>query len=172
MLFDAYGPFEMERELQGQWRAAFWNEVEEYCEGLSSAIGCYVFCTTHGETAKPWYVGKTLNQDGFRGEVFEPHKVLHYQSVMTSRKRSKPHIFLFPLVTDTFAFSENRSGAESVVDWLETMLIGMALSQNPDIMNTGKTMLHRNVYVNGVLGPQFQGKPTHAASFARKLFLG
>ncbi|EEX08761.1 hypothetical protein SL1157_0780 [Ruegeria lacuscaerulensis ITI-1157] len=47
----------------------------------------------------------------------------------------------------------------------------MALSQNPEIANTSKTRFHREVYVNGIIGEQFQGRPSNGANFAKRAFL-
>ena len=139
-------------------------------------IGCYAFCISNGQKVRPWYVGKTLAQGGFRDEVFTPHKILHYTEILNpqdkekSYRRGKPCILLFPLVSDTWRLSKSRANSDGYVDWLETTLIGMALSQNPEIANTSKTRFHREVYVNGLIGGQYQGRPSTGANFARKAF--
>jgi hypothetical protein len=177
MNFESCGPFHFPRERTGHWRKIFWQDVEEYWEGLSSGVGCYAFCIDNGRRVRPWYVGKTLAQGGFQDEVFTPHKLDHYAEILAphdedkSYRRGKPCILLFPLVTDTWRLSNNRSSSEPYVDWLETTLIGMALSQNPEIANTSKTRFHREVYVNGLIGGQFQGRPSNGANFAKQAFL-
>jgi len=58
--FDVYGPFAIGRD-QGQivrGQGALWEDVETADEGLSSAIGCYMFCLQHGDNLMPWHVGK------------------------------------------------------------------------------------------------------------------
>ncbi len=177
MNFESCGPFHFPRERTGHWKKIFWQDVEEYWEGLSSGVGCYAFCIDNGRRVRPWYVGKTLAQGGFQDEVFTPHKLDHYAEILAphdedkSYRRGKPCILLFPLVTDTWRLSNNRSSSEPYVDWLETTLIGMALSQNPEIANTSKTRFHREVYVNGLIGGQFQGRPSNGANFAKQAFL-
>tara|TARA_R110002049_G_scaffold265590_1_gene441721 strand:+ start:5016 stop:5555 length:540 start_codon:yes stop_codon:yes gene_type:complete len=176
MNFESCGPFEFPRARVGHWRKNFWKEVEGFWEGLSNAVGCYAFCIDNGRRIRPWYVGKTLAQGGFRDEIFTPHKLDHYFSILApgdkqkSYRQGKPSILLFPLVTDTWRVSENRSSSEAYIDWLETTLIGMALSQNPEIANTSKTRFHREVFVNGIIGGQFQGRPSGGANFARRTF--
>ncbi|MDP5308658.1 MAG: hypothetical protein ACU0DD_07380 [Paracoccus sp. (in: a-proteobacteria)] len=177
MNFESCGPFHFPRERTGRWRAAFWDDVEEYWDGLSRSVGCYAFCTDNGKKVRPWYVGKTLAQGGFRDEVFTPHKLQHYSEILApqdvdkSYRRGKPCILLFPLVTESWRLSSNRSSSEPYIDWLETTLIGMALSQNPEIANTSKTRFHREVYVNGLIGGQLQGRPSNDANFAKRAFL-
>lgn len=178
MNFDSCGPFHFPRERTGQWRSIFWQHVEEYWEGLSSAVGCYAFCVDNGQKVRPWYVGKTLAQGGFKDEVFTSHKLDHYTEILVpqdegkSYRKGTPCIVLFPLVTaETWRLSNNRSSSEPYIDWLETTLIGMALSQNPEIANTSKTRFHREVYVNGLIGGQFKGRPNSGATFAKKAFL-
>jgi hypothetical protein len=176
MNFESCGPFLFPRERTGQWQKEFWQVVDNYWEGLSNAIGCYAFCISNGQKVRPWYVGKTLAQGGFRDEVFTPHKILHYTEILNpqdkekSYRRGKPCILLFPLVSDTWRLSKSRANSNGFVDWLETTLIGMALSQNPEIANTSKTRFHREVYVNGLIGGQYQGRPSTGANFARKAF--
>ena len=177
MNFESCVAFHFPRERTGHWQKVFWNDVENYWEGLSNAVGCYAFCIENGRKVRPWYVGKTLSKDGFAGEVFTPHKLDHYSEILApgdaekSYRRGRPCIILFPLVTDTWRLSTNRSSSDAYVDWLETTLIGMALSQNPEIANTSKTRFHREVYVRGLIGQQSQGHPGNGAVFAKRAFL-
>ena len=177
MNFESCGPFNLPRAREGRWRQEFWEAVEGYWEGLQYGIGCYAFCVNGGRRPKPWYVGKTLAQQGFTGEIFTPHKLLHYDTIMRGSgdfpaRRGEPSIVLFPLVTDNWRLSSNRSSSAEYVDWLETTLIGMALSQNPEIANTSKTRFYKDVYVNGIIGGQYQGRPTSGATYAKRAFLG
>ena len=174
MNFESYGPFELDwNDDSTQWRANFWKEIEaqERYEGLSSAIGCYVFCLKYGNKLAPWYVGKTVNQYGFKGEVFESHKVDHYDELMEEKSRHKPHLMFFPLMTEeTWNFSKNRSQGEEQIDWLETTLIGMAYAANPELRNSSKTKYFRNAYINGIMGEHYYGRRTNDARAAAALF--
>lgn len=178
MLFESCGPFYLDRRKLESWgKRAFWQEVDTYWPSLSSAVGCYAFCLESQRGVAPWYVGKTIAQNGFKGEVFQEHKINHYQEIVrpTFRGRKfrtgKPCILLFPLVTKNFTLSKNRSSSDAYIDWLETTLIGMALSASPDIANTSKTRFHRDVYVHGLIGNQFSGRPSDAAQYAKRAFL-
>ncbi|WP_416876947.1 hypothetical protein [Litorimonas sp.] len=172
MNFECYGPYELNWwEDNDRWRADFWKQVEAEYDGLSEAIGCYVFCLRFGEKYLPWYVGQTLNQYGFKGEVFESHKVLHYEELMDEKQRHQPFLMLFPLMTEeNWNFSKNRSKGSEQIDWLETTLISMAYSANPEIRNMSKTAFSRYIYVNGIIGAQYPGRKTDAARVASKMF--
>jgi len=175
MQFDTCGPFNYPKERIRLWKKRFWDDVEEYWPGLPNAVGCYAFCIDNGRTVRPWYVGKTLSQYGFKGEIFEQHKMDHYNSIMGSTENGQPRrgegkIILFPLLTDTWGLSKNRSSSNEYIDWLETALIGMALAKNPEIANSSKTRFHKTVYVHGLIGRQQQGRPNKGAIFARSAF--
>ena len=175
MNFESFGPFDFDpMSVENRWRAKFWSDIRadyDYPDDLSSGIGCYAFCVCFGTNIKPWYIGKTCSKGGFRSEVFQPHKLKHYCDVLEGKK-GKAQIILFPLVTpDTWKISKNRTGSRTCIDWLETTLIGMAISRNPDIANVSKTMHHRSVYVRGILGAPDAGAPTLDARAARTAFL-
>lgn len=173
--FDSYGPFEAPRfdleEPRSQWRARFWEGVSTKSNvNLGSAIGCYVFCLSRGSKAKPWYVGKTVNREGFSGECLEPHKLSHHSTLMEAKRTHTPALMLFPLLTEGWGLSYAYSHGDAAIDWLETLLIGMAIRANPTISNVSKTRFHREVYVHGLVGRQFQGRPSNGAGFAKRLF--
>ena len=177
MNFESCGPFHFPREQGVNWKRTFWQNVDVYWEGLRNAVGCYAFCLESDKRVRPWYVGKTIAKGGFQDEIFTPHTLMHYSEIMApadadvAYRRGQPFILLFPLVTETWKLSNNRSSSDPYIDWLETTLIGMALSQNPEIANTSKTRFHREVYVNGLIGGQFQGRPSNGANFAKRVFL-
>lgn len=62
------------------------------------AIGCYVFCMKYGGKIRPWYVGMTVAKAGFRGEIFQQHKLEIYNECLDGR-RGTPVMFLFSLMT-------------------------------------------------------------------------
>jgi hypothetical protein len=172
MRFGTFGPFATGNRWNDDWHRSFWQDVESESLGLRGAIGCYMLCLKHGEKRLPCYVGKTLNQEGFYGEAFTDHKICIYEklysSINQSNKKSE-QVILFPLLTDTGNFSQNRSSSSSTIDWLETTLIGMALSKNPDLANSQKTSLFRNVVVPGILNSPV-GRPSASAQFASSVF--
>lgn len=157
--FDVYGPFEIPRDegACAKPQTAFWEEVEDYDEGLSGANGCYMFCLRNGVNYVPWYVGMTVSQRGFKGEIFQPHKLQTYDDVMSGR-RGIPFMFLFPLMTDgEMRFSRSLVEARSPVEWLEKTLMGMAYAKNEEISNVRDMGFVRNVEVRGLIGPRRPG---------------
>ena len=171
MLFETYGPFHLERDFSNDWRSRFWADVEDSDEGLSNAIGCYAFCLTFGTKTLPWYVGQTVNPNGFKAEVFTDHKMDHYRKILGAKPKQRASIFLFPLMTEGYSFAKKSAKGSQAIDWLEKTLIGMALSKNPNLANNRDTRMLKNIYVNGVLGKQSPGPLNVAASAARSVFL-
>ena len=170
MRYEVYGPFfapRAESEADGEALRAFWDVIEAEVPGLPRAIGIYVFSTCHGESFTPWYVGKTNAKTGFRGEIFQDHKLNHYVSA-GQRKRGYPTIHLIAKVEPrrgNFCRASARSGRE--IDELETVMIGMALRANPDVRNSKKTWFNRTCQVPGIIGDPPLGRPTTAITTLR-----
>lgn len=170
MYYEVYGPFwapRAEEEARGQALTIFWNEIEKVDPGLSRAIGIYVFSTCHGESYTPWYVGKTNAKLGFRGEIFQDHKLSHYVTA-GQRKKGYPAIHLIAKIEPNrgnFCRPSARSGRE--IDELETVMIGMALRANPDVRNSKKTWFNKNCHVHGIIGQPAAGRPSDAVASLR-----
>jgi hypothetical protein len=162
MYFGSDGPYNIPKIRNGQWRKKVWNSVEQEFAGMSEGIGCYLYATQFGNNKPiPWYVGMTLCQAGFAGEVFQaPHKTSILDRIQKSRPNCQLKLFLFPLVTETFEkLSKNRTSSERTIQWLERTLIGMATAKNPDCINVKDTTEHRNIQVAGLLGSKGRGRP-------------
>lgn len=178
LFFETFGPFRIEVE-DGRIKrpkASWWDEEVEGVtwEGLSRAIGCYMFVMGDANI-KPWYVGKTVNKHGFREEAFADHKLRHYNWVLSEGYRGPPQLYLFPMITRSFhqdwRFSKGWS-YERPIKWLESTLMGMAFSQNPDIANSKELKFFRTVHVRGILGRAPKGKRTGHIAKARQALLG
>lgn len=173
MNYEVYGPLwspRFEAEASGIALRVFWDEVEEMYPGLPRAIGIYVFSTCHGENYTPWYVGKTNAKGGFRGEIFQDHKLNHYVGA-SQRKKGHPAIHLIAKIEPArgnFCRASARSGRE--IDELETVMIGMALRANPDVRNSKKTWFNKNCSVPGIIGPAVNGRPSKAVTTLRNTF--
>jgi hypothetical protein len=111
----------------------------------------------------------TCAQTGFRGEVFEQHKLNHYNKVLSSQQGS-PIMFLMPLLTPDGKFSRDRNTTKPLIEWVEKMLLGVAVRKNPDCRNKRDTRYLRKVVVNGVFGAQGRGRPEEMAVAAREMF--
>ncbi|HEY5711739.1 MAG TPA: hypothetical protein VIT38_07575 [Allosphingosinicella sp.] len=178
MYFDMYGPFEIARDngCVPSRQPAMWGKVRNVCSSfdydeveLERAIGCYAFGLRYGDTFQPWYVGMTIAERGFRGEVFQPHKRRHYDAVIGERKGA-PIMFLMPLLTPEGRFSRDRGTNKPLIEWVEKMLFGVALKRNPKCRNQRDTRFLRNVVVHGVFNSRPPGKPGPSVIAARKMF--
>jgi hypothetical protein len=159
--FDVYGPFSVNRNGRDCPSAQrdLWHEAEQRGEGVSSAIGCYMFCISHGNTITPWYVGMTAARTGFRGEVFTSHKIGIYNECLNSNN-GNPVVFLFPLCSNgRDRFSRAYSSGRRVIEWLERMLMGFAYARNPAMSNTRGMHFLKNTTVLGVFGEKRRGRP-------------
>jgi hypothetical protein len=170
MQYQVFGPYwspRAEQEARGEALRMFWDEIEVLQPGLPRAIGIYVFSTCHGENYTPWYVGKTNAKAGFRGEIFQEHKLNHYVGA-SQRKRGYPAIHLIAKIEPlrgNFCRASQRSGRE--IDELETVMIGMALRANPHVRNSKKTWFNKTCQVPGIIGDPPIGRPSTAISSLR-----
>jgi hypothetical protein len=155
---------------------SWWREEVDCYDGESPArgIGCYMF-TLGDKAIKPWYIGKTWCKGGFRDEVFTDHKRQHYNDAPSGR-RGPAQIFLFPLITRHFhedwELSQDRTSTKRLINWLEKTLIGMALAQNPDLMNSRDTTFLRTVRLRGIIGRNPTGRPHGEVPAARRALTG
>jgi hypothetical protein len=136
---------------------------------LERAFGVYVFGISWGEKLTPWYVGQTVAKTGFRGEIFQDHKLKKYNKIVRNHS-GRPVMFLFPLLTPKDRFSQNRAAFNKrLVDWVETMLFGLTLAKNEDCQNLRGMKFLKECTVNGVLGPHYPGRPERQAAQAKRL---
>jgi len=181
MFFDVYGPFEIALDDNGQVTASqidLWEEVRVACAkasytpdtALSVGIGCYVFGLKYRSAIMPWYVGMTVAQAGFRGEIFERHKLDHYNMALKAKPHMTPVMFLFPLLTGDQHYATGRKNHVPLIRWVEKMLFGAALAQNPDCMNKRDTKFLRRVQVAGVFNHRPPGREKAAVEAVREMF--
>ena len=170
--FDTYGPLNIARTdgviTNGQ--AKLWDAADATCDGVSEAIGCYMFCIAHGKAVRPWYVGMTVAQGGLKAEAFTPHKLKIYNKVM-DKKRGRPVLFLFPLMTPSERFAQGAAAHKKLIQWLERYLMMTAFARNPEIKNVRDMKFLRQVEVLGVLGKR-PGRPYQQAADVRRALFG
>jgi hypothetical protein len=170
MRFGTFGPYAIPLDEYRNIPVSlsdFWEEVDSGWQGLSGALGCYVFgvVTSGTDRVAPWYVGKTNNQ-GFASECFTPHKRNHYSEALNHYDRAKPQLYLIAQFTgDGDRLSRGSSGP--AIDFLETYLIGLALRANEDLLNKKDTKLYREVVFPGFLN-SFPGSPGAPANRLRQ----
>jgi hypothetical protein len=164
MNFFPHFPIEIPRQRNGLIAAdkesltAFWSNVEkELEEGLSGAIGCYVFSTRAGKGALPWYVGFAEKQS-FRKECFTSHKLVHYNNVIAKRKGT-PLLTLVAKYTPKGKLINPTGNEHRDIQFLETILISNCLRRNANLYNMKDTKLLREMVVPGLLNTP-KGKAT------------
>ena len=160
MRFDVYGPYEIPRAQRGviswtsQKNKEFWGIIDEGLTSgrLSDACGCYVFTIKAGRTAQPWYIGKA-EKSSFKQECLNDRNIRLYNNELLNWKRGTPYLYLLPQVTEK---SKLRKPAGTDVkrpeiSALESILIGMGISKNPDLLNVRGTKMLREIEVIGFL---------------------
>jgi len=177
MYFDSYGPFRITLDSKiTSAQQTFWKAVRDKSshydhkeKELEGSFDCYVFGIEWGKTLTPWYVGQTVAETGFKGEIFQQHK-LDICNDVAENKNGNPIVFLFPLLTPDGYFSKNRSDLNKrLVTWTERMLFGFAITKNPECRNKQNTKFLRECTINGVMGPPVPGRLERMASNARRL---
>ncbi|RYY84788.1 MAG: hypothetical protein EOO15_18560 [Chitinophagaceae bacterium] len=149
--------------------AGFWAEIDEgIAEGLSGAIGCYIFSIRAGKGSRPWYVGLAEKQS-FKKECFTPHKINHYNNAIASRKGT-PMLTLLAKYTRNDKLVSPTGSSHRDIQNVETMLIANCLRKNPDLLNMRDTKLLREMIVRGMLN-DVKGKPT-ASIMSFKTLIG
>lgn len=157
MKFDVYGPFELlltgKRLHAKNARADFIEQTSEAVIGtktLADACGCYVFTIRAGRGTLPWYVGKT-EQRTFSKECLIDRNILMLNDLLHNRLRGRPELFLLPQVTPGGGFVSPTKSKKPPIDFLESMLIGMGVQRNKDLVNINKTKMLRELEVVGVM---------------------
>ena len=100
--------------------SAFWEKVDSLENGLSNAIGIYIFSIRTGGGTLPWYVGKS-EKTGFIRECFQSHKIKHYDNCIASRKGT-PLLTLIPKLTKAKYFAEPTGKEHKDISTLEKIL--------------------------------------------------
>ena len=164
MKFDVFGGFTV------TWKGAnaqFWQSVEEQRNGLSRAFGCYIFAIRNGRNFMPWYIGKTARQ-AFRDRFSSRD----HRRRLTDLAGENGELQIFLLAAQTpggsFMSPKENEAKEREIDYLETMLIGIALRRNMNIRNIAITTMLRNMSVPGMINNR-PGMPTRAVRDLRNV---
>ena len=135
----------------------FWERNEKY----KSRKGCYVFAIRAGKGFTPGYVGKATK--GFKGEVFQHHKLSRYQQFLADYAKGTPVLFFL------VAPLQKGKPNSSQISKIEKYLIDLAMTANPDLMNERGTKVPR-WGIQGVIRGK-KGK-TSSATQAFRTMLG
>ena len=158
------GPFQVSRKggmVDRDNIGDFWQRVDEYCPGLSDAVGCYIFGIRAGRGVRPWYVGKT-ERASFRKEVFTPHKLVLYGEALNEVRKGTAMLYFIAKSTPTGKFRRPTSGNVPAIGALEELLIGTALQKNPNLLNKRTTKHLREIEVPGYMNEK-RGPRTKSA---------
>ena len=143
----------------------FWNRVDgELEDGLSGAIGCYIFSVRAGNGSLPWYVGMAEMQS-FRRECFQPHKLVHYNNILAARGAGTPLLTLIAKYTPTGRLVGPTGNEHNDIQFLETLLIGKCIARNFDLYNKRDTRFLREMIVPGLLNSPQGRLPDSALDF-------
>lgn len=150
MLYKVFGPYGIPRDgvliaKTAADRREFWSAVEAEADGLPDACGCYVFSIRR----RAWYVGLAERQS-FCQECFSLHKLNQYNYSL-QRVSGEPQLHLIAKLTPTGRFAAPATNGHRDIEFLETLLIGMALNQNEDLQNIRGTKFLREMRVPGIL---------------------
>jgi hypothetical protein len=150
MLYRVFGPYAIPRDgvliaKTAADRREFWSAVEAEADGLPDACGCYVFSIRR----RAWYVGLAERQS-FCQECFSLHKLNQYNYSL-QRVSGEPQLHLIAKLTPTGRFAAPAANGHRDIEFLETLLIGMALNQNEDLQNIRGTKFLREMRVPGIL---------------------
>jgi hypothetical protein len=168
MNYEVFGGFAIPRKdnRHGDFDKSFWDTVVKKKDSdLPNACGCYVFALKNGDNIVAWYVGKTEKRT-FQQECFGAAQINIYNEVLVNHS-GKPLLFILPRLTSAKKiFSKPTKGRYRDVEFLETLLIGMALDRNKYLTNIKKTKLLREMIVPGVINSP-QARPMKAVSDLR-----
>ena len=151
MKYEVHGPFKVPRNRRlidhsPVARRTFWETVDDCETGLSKAVGCYVFCIGR----RPWYVGVAERQ-AFDRECFALHKIVAFNSALNKVAKGQPQLVLISKMTNSGRFAKPTTNAHKSSQFLEDMMIGMALAANPEIVNVKGTKFSKELVVPGVI---------------------
>ena len=150
MHYGVFGPYRLARDgalvsRSAEDRRALWHLMEADAPGLSEACGCYVFSIRR----RAWEVGMGGGQP-FCQEGFASDKINQYNYAL-QRVSGDPLLHVIAKLTPTGRFASPAAGGYRDIEFLESMLIGMALRQNEDLQNVSGTRFLREMKVPGIL---------------------
>ncbi len=155
MNFEIFGPFTIPRangliDDSAAARKNFWDEVDQKEPQLPDACGCYIFVGKAKKGALPWYVGLTT-KCAFRAEALGLHQVSHYNKALAKKVGVRPQLFFLAKTTPTGRFAKPSANSHADIEFLETLLFGVALNRNPKLRNAKNTKYLKGLVVPGIL---------------------
>jgi len=170
--YEVFGPFPFRPSREATHRDAlnaFWSDRDRdgTPEGIANAIGVYVWTVKQGAKRIPLNVGLTDKQ-GFK-KRFE-QKEITFLRFLRDEPDARFDVYLLALRSKTGRFRKpTDSQGIKANHWLETMLIGSAISVNPELRNKAKASYLKRAVVDGYLNDEVEQRSKAAKSFS-KLF--
>jgi len=174
MKYSVHGPFKIARhsgnvDRNPKVKREFWERVAKEDSCLPAGCGCYLFAVQAGRGIKPWYIGMAEKQS-FENECFSSHKLNIYNDVL-AKGTGTPIIFLIAKRTKKNKLAHPSKRRHPSSKFLESMLIGIALDRNTNLMNIHKTKFAKEMTVPGLINSP-EGAPTRAESKFKKAMRG
>jgi hypothetical protein len=178
MNFDVAGPFKINRYgkkskiINDQSLEEFKGVIDSLKgrhEGLSDAIGCYVFAIRAGKGYTPYYVGQTCRQSLVK-QALNPSNIMKFNKVCSSGS-GNPFLFFIPMLTKSDRYAKKTKGNKAI-KYLERWLIDVAISKNPGLINKIETHFLKNMYVTGIYNAAQGGSTTASKLLFKTLWRG
>ena len=170
--YETFGPYDLERDghrLASGALRRFWKlRREDSRPGLSDAVGVYVFSiwSEASQELTPWYVGRTDRQSF---QMRFRQQDLHFRQVLERAKKGRLQIFLLAFMAPGGErFRRPTKTQISHNEWLESILIGSALSRNRALVNASKVAFLKTLVVPGYLNTP-KGKLDKSAVALQKM---
>ncbi len=166
--YEVFGPFPFHPGWELSHRNAlkkFWDDLKSdgHPEDLGKAVGVYVWTIKQEGKWIPWNVGLTSKQ-GFSVRFIQKENT--FLRLISKEPGAEFEVYLLALRSKTGRF---RKPTESQVikanNRLETMLIGSAISVNPNLRNKSKAGYLKNAVVDGYLNDREEERGDAAKSF-------
>jgi hypothetical protein len=157
--FEIFGPFDLpltgagRLDLSPAARERFWMDVEGRESGLGSASGCFVFSVRNGRQTLPWYVGRAESRP-FTEHCLSDACLPIYARALEGLQPFCAHLHLLAKLTPTGHPSRAVRHAHAEIAFIERVLIDLALTRNPQLMNYSDDELPRSLCIPGLLNPQ------------------
>lgn len=168
--YEVFGPFPFNfsgRQDHRQILNQFWADIEadKHATGLSNAVGVYVWTIRQGKRHVPWNVGLTDKQ-GFKARFFQ--KKASVLEILIANPDAEIQVYLLALRSKGGKFKRpTKSEKINVNHWLETMLIGAAISVNSELHNKAKASYLRRAVIDGYLNDEVDQRSDAAKAFSR-----
>jgi hypothetical protein len=170
--YEVFGPYPFHTSVEATYRyrealKEFWGRLEKDGSpeaGLSGAVGVYVWTVKQDGKRLPWNVGLTDRQ-GFKNRFVQ--KEATFLRLLHEQPDAEIEVYLLALRSKTGKFRKpTDSQVINANHWLETMLIGSAISVNPNLRNTAKAGYLTNAVVEGYLNDTEEKRSPAAKSFS------